>query len=876
MNKYKRWSEWRKWDLHFHTPSSYDYWDKSVTNGNIIDKLEENNISVVAITDHHIIDTGRIKELQKLWSKKNITILPWIELRCELWWSTSVHFIGIFPEDCNISDIWIKLSGKHWLTLSDINKQWDNHVYVDLKETAKTIKELGWIITIHWGTKTNTVESLKNKDAIKTDIVEVVDIYELWKVEDKDKIYEQIVFPALKKKFPLIICSDNHDINNYEIKENLWIKADPTFEWLKQIIYEPEERVKIQELKPEEKEWYRVIDKVIFENDNFTTEEILFNQNLNVIIWSRSSGKTTLLSHIANVIDPLQVKNERKYTPIKDWCKFKVYWKDWEGWYSGDQPENRWIIYIPQNHINKLAEVQDENSEILKFIEKVLIYGDNWKGLSEKKEKLEKDLNILNGDVKLKITDLFSTLDLIDNQRIKIKSFWDKKWIDQELNKITEEIKKLNSWISENSVIEFNKIMDKWLENKKKIEVLSLDINILKEYIENNVEIIDKSIFKSIDLILNDKDNNDELLKLINELKLWFISKLKSELKIKIEILEKEIKRINEKNEKIKLDNKDLLEKWLKNKSARIKDKDRGKLKEKLIEIEKEEKILNSYITKKDKIINDLIISAEKRWNLRKWFTDSINKNIWWIEYSASVKIDVNKFNNFFDNNISYYYSSWAKTYFSWKVDKDNFFDKDGNIIKISLLLDYKWILDLLLNGNLKIKTNIKLRQVVENYFDDYEFINYTVRYEGDDYIEMTPWKKALVVLKLLIDSSSDQSPILIDQPEDDLDSRSIYKDISKFLIEKKKERQIIIVSHNANIVLWADAEEIIIANRHWVDNPNFEDIQFDYITWSIESVYLDKTKTWILHSKIIQEHSCDILEWWKEAFKLRWNKYNT
>lgn len=61
---YNRGSEWRKWDLHFHTPSSYDYKDRSVSNVEIIETLCENKISVVAITDHHLIDKSRICELQ--------------------------------------------------------------------------------------------------------------------------------------------------------------------------------------------------------------------------------------------------------------------------------------------------------------------------------------------------------------------------------------------------------------------------------------------------------------------------------------------------------------------------------------------------------------------------------------------------------------------------------------------------------------------------------------------------------------------------------------------------------------------------------------------------------------------------------------------
>ena len=72
-----RGSEWRQWDLHFHTPASYDYDDNSVTNQDIINGLVANEISAVAITDHHFIDVPRIKELQDL-GRGKITVFPGI------------------------------------------------------------------------------------------------------------------------------------------------------------------------------------------------------------------------------------------------------------------------------------------------------------------------------------------------------------------------------------------------------------------------------------------------------------------------------------------------------------------------------------------------------------------------------------------------------------------------------------------------------------------------------------------------------------------------------------------------------------------------------------------------------------------------------
>ncbi len=56
-------SIWRKWDLHFHSQTSYDYQDKSVSNQDIIDNLIANHVGVIAITDHNTIDIDRIKDL---------------------------------------------------------------------------------------------------------------------------------------------------------------------------------------------------------------------------------------------------------------------------------------------------------------------------------------------------------------------------------------------------------------------------------------------------------------------------------------------------------------------------------------------------------------------------------------------------------------------------------------------------------------------------------------------------------------------------------------------------------------------------------------------------------------------------------------------
>jgi len=121
-------------------------------------------------------------------------------------------------------------------------------------------------------------------------------------------------------------------------------------------------------------------------------------------------------------------------------------------------------------------------------------------------------------------------------------------------------------------------------------------------------------------------------------------------------------------------------------------------------------------------------------------------------------------------------------------------------------------------------------------------------------------------------------TPILIDQPEDDLDNRSIFSDLVKYIKDRKISRQIIIVTHNANVVVGGDAEQVIVANQQGKNSPNNE-FRFEYRSGAIEdnSPVLDDQGVvvpGILNSKGIRSHVCDVLEGGERAFRLRESKY--
>lgn len=375
-------STWGKWDLHFHTPSSFDYQKKNLTNQDIINGLTKAGIAVVAITDHHTMDVARIQNLQTL-AKDKITVLPGIEFRSELGGKETVHFIGIFPEDANLADLWTKLSGKLELTAEDIKKKGgDEKIYVPFTEAAEKIHELGGIVTTHAGGKSNSIENVGNtsfKMAYKADLARKhIDIFELGKVNDR-KVYEEMVFPAIQHHLPLIMGSDNHDISSYQPKAYCWIKGDPSFRTFQQLKSDPH-RAYVGDEPPEMARIganpTKYIESISFKkvaNSKLSEEwfdgTVPINPGLVAIIGNKGSGKTALaeaLGLLGNCesADSFSFLSERKFRQSKN---NKA--REFEGtltWRNGhpvvrklseptDADMPRDVSYIPQSYLEEIC-----------------------------------------------------------------------------------------------------------------------------------------------------------------------------------------------------------------------------------------------------------------------------------------------------------------------------------------------------------------------------------------------------------------------------------------------------------------------------------------------------------------------------------------
>jgi ABC-type lipoprotein export system ATPase subunit len=388
-------SLWHRWDLHFHTPSSFDYERADVTDNQIVDSLIQAGLSAVAVTDHHVIDIGRIRNLRAI-AKDKLTIFPGIEFRSDQG-GEAIHYISIFPEDSDLEHVWTTLQGGLGLTLAAIkDKGGDEELYVPMEDGARITRDLGGIVSIHAGAKSNSIEGISNREKfqqrIKYDITnKYVDLMEIGQLRDIDR-HLKIIFPDTGLDKPLVLCSDNHDATDYNVKAPLWLRADPTFRGLLMILREARDRVFIGESPPELTRVHqnptKYIQNISFRRkgsapatERWFSGSIPFNTGLVAIIGNKGSGKSALSDTLgllgatknAGAFSFLSPERFRHPNPcLADYFEATIEWVSGE---TGTKcladlvkPEEiERLKYLPQDHVesvcNELARPGAESFE---------------------------------------------------------------------------------------------------------------------------------------------------------------------------------------------------------------------------------------------------------------------------------------------------------------------------------------------------------------------------------------------------------------------------------------------------------------------------------------------------------------------------------
>ena len=296
-----RGSWWHRWDLHIHTNAS----DGKGSCEDILNEAKNKKVRCIAVTDHHTF--ANVDEMKRLAPDYGVSIISGVELRTE-YGDSSVHMIGLFPDECN----GIKLTSQflHDNVLSPLglsrtaiiekgrrqNPQGNEdacfkdgmfQVQANFKDAAKLIHQYGGLVTVHAGSKGNSIETMKHdghgprNTTIENTLGPVkeelflggyIDICDITRPEDAAFYMRQFGKPS-------ITTSDAHKVE--EVGTNpCWIKAETTFDGLRQVLIEDgrisyDEPEVLQRLKRNPDKF--IINLLIKRTENATMPEVWFD-----------------------------------------------------------------------------------------------------------------------------------------------------------------------------------------------------------------------------------------------------------------------------------------------------------------------------------------------------------------------------------------------------------------------------------------------------------------------------------------------------------------------------------------------------------------------------------------------------------------------
>ena len=954
---YPKGSDWRKWDLHIHSKSDPRY--KFSSNSAISDREKDDveyprtfieyiysieNLGAIAITDHDkaewidkIIDENEKYAVQ--FNKQIIAIFPGVEIET----SDGIHILVIFNSKSQKEDVLKNYMKPTWReTIDHFITSIENPSSSNASKTTEEVLEVAqkWDAVCIFAHVTEDKGFFNISSGIrKTKIYKHVltQIFQIPKDGVGNNGYSNIMNGQDSNYGNKAICkitaSDAKSLKDIGTN-SCWIKADPTFEGLKQIIYEPEERVYIGEEPPFKIERGKVIKSITVVNSNKWFEDskpIQLNEGLVSVIGGKGTGKTAILDLIAYAAGSYKYsENDKNNTSFLKKAfkelrgmKVKLVWEDSmsDEEYIGEkleQPAKEGkVMYLPQDYVEKLCSELGK-SQLENQIEDVIfqkIPPENKATFTDFKSYKDAQLKVINGkkvmieqEIEKINSEIYNCKFLVESKKSKNV---EKGKVEGEIKKFSEEIRKISE-IAKDSKKQ-TEVLDKLQSDNEQKSDLEKTISQFRnkllriEEIENEI-----SIFIEKGETFSDKLRND----------LKYIGIEQSEIeKIKVVLYPENIEQILEKNKKS-------IENEIKNKKTEL-----DKIGENINK-------LNSRITleksKQDKVkeLNKLLSESKKKKDSLDEYLEKINEaesklpkllkkrkalfiNYFEIIFEEKDKLaeiysplenilqgsrEENK--KLFDFTVQFNFdlSSMAEGYElidlraegKFRQSRPDMLMEELEKLRFSLHLDNNEVskddkksIERFLKGVEKLFTEdgktiisqLKKGKYTEQNFDNwlystkYYSVNYSIKFNSIDLENLSPGLKGVALLTLFLElDEEDKRPILIDQPEENLDNRSVYITLMKYFREAKRRRQVIIVTHNPNLVVNTDSEQVIVANFDKVleNQPS----KISYVSGSLENTFKDTSKSTILEKQGIREHVCEILEGGKEAFEKREKKY--
>lgn len=856
---FKRGTEWVRADFHLHTKADKEFSysgedDRFISD--YVDKLKKENIKLGVITNHNKFDLGEYKGLRRKAKRENITILPGVELSVKEG-ANGIHCLIVFKEED-----WIK--GKTETInqfLDEVFKGIDNREHENTrcnKDLAGTIKCLDsynndyFIIMAHIEQKSGflaecdggLIESLSNNSWFKNGILG----FQKGRTRDKMSQLEE----WMGYKIPYVEGSDCKSIEQIGKGNKCYIKiGDGNFDSVVLALKDFQNRTSLYE-----KEYnHGYIKSIEFIGGKMNNQKICLSPELNSLIGIRGSGKSSIIEVIRYILDmsPSIADKEYKTEVVENLLE------------SGGQV----IIELQDNYKNNykikriLGEaphiLDENNTEIgvtinsilqtpLYFGQKDLSYMNNGfeldllnKIVGKKTKSFQGDLTGINDQLSSQVNKLFNLQDKVDTLpelrsslmdiKHKIKIF-EEKGLAEKLSK------QVNFQRDKRNINKVYELINSFKENAKGL----LNSDNLKELKELQVHESDElpelfiKLSKEVSNIINIKKEIEEIIKTIDASSKLVKGYLEETI-LTINSLEEEFAEIKREINIPNLNPDDF---------AKLKSEEE-KLIESLNHVTKQEENKTEIASQIRAILDERNQLLLKEFQVYKTEIDKINANQNPLELSIEFKGNKKTFldklkQSFRGSNIN------QKSYENISRNHSDF----AALIVDVLLDDSKITSDLVTEAQLsKVKEIIK-----ENYSELLKARTpnqIEIKYHGKPIAKHSIGQRASALV-LFILSQKDNNLIMIDQPEDDLDNQVIYSEIITKVKERKPEVQFIFATHNANIPVLGDSEQVIA-------------VSYDEEQIAVESGSVD--------NKDIQYKIVDIMEGGQEAFNKRTQIYN-
>jgi ABC-type lipoprotein export system ATPase subunit/histidinol phosphatase-like PHP family hydrolase len=826
-------------DLHIHSygtgMGSFDVTDTSNTPSSIVDTAIAKGLKLISITDHNEI-LNSIMAVQYA-AVKDILVIPGIEVS-----TTQGHLLLYFETIEKLRSFYGNLSFNE-------NKSTCNQGIVDCLQKAATYDGVGVLAHItldsgfektiqRFGPQMEEIFRCKNlvgleitrkeESALYTDLDTIQDhkkLLAIWREANDNKLHREFAKLMSSDSHELARLGSNADGNNRLTRFKM---SELSFRSFRNALMSSESRVRLEDEIPEQRP---IIRHVKIEGELLNGVDIDLSPNLTCIIGSRGAGKSTLLESIRETTGN---HTTSRVCDSEVWPQvITLDYVDEVGQQITMQREKNGNVENRTDAINGITQIpiesygqgdtantiqhsEDNPQVIADFLDGFLSLGVMQQQDESYREQLRENQSEMR-KLRINLTALPEAQKALENEKKKMKLL--------EQSKAADIVKYHNALLKE------REFRNELISDLKNLVTTYRDILGDKTVFEKVAAMTDESIIVGKDYFSAVKGIVDEFSRLVNTKS----TELNTALNDKINALKEQLHLWKQKESEIqaKIDQKkaELTQQGIPFDLGKINQiaKDIIDYDKKVKKLIEDQKKLSELVKSRRELIKQRQDNKKEITRLHITFAQKINNDLKNSVDDFSITL------KYLENLYSPEFETTLKDLMGWRtsqVPKSKIIASSISIydfVSAVMNKDKNALRAIQINGSqvlgeddidsilYKLNDGYQYEEIESVAYDDLPQITVTKHVNEGGVLkpvvkkisQLSLGQQQSVLLGILLLSDSNR-PLLIDQPEDNLDSEFIYKTIVTTLRKIKEHRQVIIVTHNPNIAVLGDAELII------------------------------------------------------------------